>query len=265
MSETTTIDGTHGRIVVRTWSNPGARYAVLLAHGYGEHSGRYEHVADALVADGAVVVAPDHVGHGLSEGERALVPDVEEVVDDLDAARDAVVPAGLPVVLLGHSMGGIVATRYLQRSPEGVVAAVLTGPVVGGNPMFQMLAAMDPIPDVPIDPAMLSRDPAVGAAYAADPLVHHGPFLKATLDAMFAAVAAIAEGPGFAGLPVLWLHGEGDQLAPYDSTATAMQHLRGSATEEKVYAGAAHEVLNETNKDEVIGDVVAFVGRVLPR
>lgn len=262
MSETTAIDGAFGKVVVHLWPNPDARYAVLLAHGYGEHAGRYEHVAQALVSDGATVVAPDHVGHGLSEGDRALVPDVDRMVDDFAAARAAAVPDGLPVVVLGHSMGGIIATRYLQRSPGGVSAAVLTGPVVGGNPMFQMLASMDPIPEVPIDPAMLSRDPAVGEAYAADPLVYHGAFLKPTLDAMFAAVAAIGEGPGFGELPVLWLHGEADQLAPYHVTAAAMEHLRGPATEEKVYPGAAHEILNETNKDEVIADVLAFLGRV---
>lgn len=264
MKQTHLIDGSAGKVAVHTWAHEDPRFVVLLAHGYGEHAGRYQHVAEVLAAAGATVVAPDHRGHGESDGERALVTDVEQVVDDFAAARAAAAPDGLPVVVLGHSMGGIVATRYVQRSPQDVVGLVMTGPVIGGNPLFEMLAGMDPIPDVPIDPAMLSRDPAVGAAYAADPLVYHGPFLKPTLDAMFAAVAAIAEGPGFGDLPTLWLHGEADQLAPYDATAGAMANLRGPATAEKVYPGAAHEILNETNKDEVLADVVAFVAGIAP-
>lgn len=264
MKQTITIGGAGGQLAVHVWQQPEPRYVVLLAHGYGEHAGRYAHVAERLVADGGVVVAPDHVGHGESEGERALVADVERVVDDLAAARAAAAPDDLPVVVIGHSMGGIIATRYLQRCPDGVTGLLMTGPVVGGNPAFEMLAAMDPIPEVPIDPSALSRDPAVGEAYAADPLVYHGPFRKQTLDAMITAVAAIGAGPGFGELPVLWLHGEADQLAPYDVTAAAMAHLRGPATDEKVYPGAQHEILNETNQDEVIADVLAFVAKVVP-
>ena len=158
------------------------RFITLLAHGYGEHAGRYEHVAAMLVGLGAVVYAPDHLGHGRSSGERALVDDIETLVTDLHAVADRARAdhPGLPVVLVGHSMGGLIAARFAQRYLDELAALVLSGPVVGGNPAFEMLLEMDPIPDIPIDPAILSRDPAVGAAYAADPLVYHGPFHKAT-------------------------------------------------------------------------------------
>jgi len=267
MSPTSTdieINGTRGAVHVHHWVGADARYVVLLAHGYGEHAGRYQHVADAFVAHGAAVYAPDHHGHGRSAGDRALVEDIEHAVTDLDAVADIAEAAfpELPVVLLGHSMGGIIATRYAQQHGDRLDVLVLSGPAIGGNPGFEQLLAMDPIPDVPIDPAALSRDPAVGEAYAADDLVYHGPFKRETLEALFASISAIAEGPKLT-LPTIWVHGDQDQLAPLDVTREAIEHIKPDNFEEHVYEGAQHEVLNETNKDEVIGHITAFVDRAL--
>ncbi|HEX8205640.1 MAG TPA: alpha/beta hydrolase [Solirubrobacteraceae bacterium] len=261
----TTIEGARGRIVVHEWPNADARFVVLLSHGYGEHAGRYEHVARRLVAEGAVVYAPDHLGHGLSDGERAHVEDGEDFTADLHqvAERARAAHPGLPVVLLGHSMGGLIATRYAQRHPGELTALVLSGPAIGGAPELEMLLKLDPIPDVPIDPAILSRDASVGQAYADDPLVYHGPFKRATLQALVTAVKAVASGPGFGDLPTLYIHGEEDQLVPLAATRAAIEHVRGSDFTERTYPGARHEVFNETNKDEVLDDVVAFLHRVL--
>ncbi len=261
------LTGTRGRLTGRRWDAAGTpSHVVLLVHGYGEHTGRYEHVADRLTAAGGVVYAPDHYGHGRSDGERAVVDSVDDMVADLAAVRELAEQEnpGLPVVLVGHSLGGLIATRYVQTQPRPV-ALVLSGPVVGGSPGIAALREMDPIPDVPIDPAVLSRDPAVGEAYAADELVYHGPFDRRTLDGIFAAVDDVAAGPGFGELPVLWIHGEEDQLVPYDATRPAIEKVRGPGTEEKVYAGARHEIFNETNQDEVLDDVEAFLARVLAR
>ena len=259
------LQGARGRVVVHEWANPEARFVALVAHGYGEHAGRYEHVARRLVAEGAVVYAPDHLGHGLSEGDRAHVDDGEDFSADLhrvvQRAREA--HPGLPVVLIGHSMGGLIATRYAQRHPGELTALVLSGPAIGGAPELEMLLTLDPIPDVPIDPAVLSRDPAVGRAYADDPLVYHGPFQRATLQALVTAVKAVAGGPGLGDLPTLWIHGEEDQLVPLVATRTAIEHVRGENFTERIYPGARHEVFNETNQDEVLDDVMAFLRRVL--
>jgi alpha-beta hydrolase superfamily lysophospholipase len=257
-----TIEGERGEVVVRRWDAAGepTRVAVI-AHGYGEHSGRYDHVAQRLAADGAVVYAPDHHGHGRSDGEMGLVDDVESLARDLrtviELARSN--HPSLPLVLVGHSLGGVIVTRYVQHGDHGLDALVLSGPVIGGNPGFEMLLQMDPIPDIPIDPAVLSRDPAVGEAYAADDLVYHGPFAKATLLGIFAAVEQINSGPSFGALPTLWIHGENDQLAPLDATRPAIEHVKGDSLEQHVYPGAAHEVFNETNKDEVLGHVTTFI------
>src|SRR3954454_14327749 len=194
---------TIGRVWVRRWDAAVPARLVVLVHGYGEHIGRYDHVAQALVARGSAVAGPDHVGHGRSGGERALVEDFEPIVDDLRAVvLDA--RGDLRVVMVGHSMGGLIATRYAQRHREDLAGLVLSGPAVGLGPVMEgWLAAPEP-PSDPIDVAVLSRDPAVGEANAADPLVWHGGWKRPTLEAFVAADRAIAPGPGVGHPPLLY-------------------------------------------------------------
>ena len=252
---------TRGKLVVHTWADAEPHFIVLLSHGYGEHARRYDHVAAALVGAGAVVYAPDHHGHGLSDGERALAEDLEGAVDDLHTVAEQAQAdyPGPPTVLIGHSMGGLIATRYAQRYGDELALLVLSGPAIGANPDILALAQMDPIPDVPIDPDALSRDPAVGAAYAADPLVYHGPFRRETLESFGLSIQAVAEGGTFGGLPTLWIHGEDDPIVPLVHTRPAMEAVRGPHFHEKTYPGARHEIFNEINQDEVIADVLAFI------
>jgi alpha-beta hydrolase superfamily lysophospholipase len=119
------------------------------------------------------------------------------------------------------------------------------------------------MPEVPLDPAILSRDPAVGQAYADDPLVWHGPFKRPTLESLFGSMDVIASADGLGDLPTLWIHGEEDGFAPLGHTREAIERLRGPGLEEKVYLGARHEVFNETNSDEVLADVIDFIRRSL--
>lgn len=260
------LTGHAGELHVETWPNPDARYIAVLAHGYGEHLGRYAQVAADLVAHGAVVYGPDHRGHGRSAGERVSIPDVEPVVDDLHLVvqRTRELHVGLPVVLIGHSMGGMIAARYAQRYGGALHALVLSGPVLGRWEAADVLLAADEIPDDPIDPATLSRDPSVGEAYVADPLVWHGPFRRETLEAIRSGLATIGAHPPIAELPTLWVHGEDDQLVPIGPTRAGVRALV-PATEltEVTYPGARHEVFNETNRDEVLAAVTRFVDRAL--
>lgn len=261
MDETTfEYPGHAGTIFARRWDGATPDHIVLLVHGYGEHSGRYEHVADRLTREGAVVYATDHVGHGRSAGERVLVTDFEGVCDDVHLLeeRARAEHPGLPVVVIGHSMGGMIAARYAQRFGDGLTAVVLSGPVLGAWEAAEALLRLDEIPDVPIDPATLSRDPAVGAAYAADPLVWHGPFQRATLEALVATLHRIDAG-GALDVPLLWLHGADDALVPIGPSRAAFAELGGARAASKTYPGARHEIFNETNRDEVLGDVAAFV------
>jgi alpha-beta hydrolase superfamily lysophospholipase len=134
--------------------------------------------ADFLSGRGAVVVGPDHLGHGRSGGERVLITDYELVADDLHSVitRATERYPGLPLVLVGHSMGGMIGARYAQlhgREPAGLV---LSGPVLGSWTAVTDLLELDEIPDDPLDVSTLSRDPGVGEAYNDDELVWHGPF-----------------------------------------------------------------------------------------
>jgi alpha-beta hydrolase superfamily lysophospholipase len=258
--------GSRGNIALHVWPCHNPRAIALIAHGYGEHAGRYAHVAERLVMNGAAVYAPDHLGHGRSEGARALIDRFDDMVDDLRVVADRARAdhPGLPMVLIGHSMGGLMAARYAQLHGEELVGLVLSGPAIGGNLALEGLLDLEPIPEIPIDPASLSRDPKVGRDYTADPLVWNGPFQRQTLEALIAGIADVAAGQRLTTLPLLWIHGDEDSLAPIDAARPAIERLRGESFESIIYEGARHEVFNETNRDEVLDALISFVNRVQP-
>lgn len=258
-----TFAGGQEEIAMSLWENPGARHIVILAHGYGEHLGRYEHVAQFLVERGALVAGPDHVGHGRSGGERVVVTDYSLVVDDLHMVVERVKKRHpeMPVVLVGHSMGGMIAVRYAQLHRDELVGLVLSGPVLGTWSSVTDLREVDEIPDDPLDVSTLSRDPRVGEIYSADDLVWHGPFKRQTLRALDAALRTINAGPKLGELPTLWLHGEDDQLVPLSETRAGIDTLGFTDLEEVIYPQARHEVFNETNNDEVLAKTAEFIER----
>ncbi len=261
MAEYAAFDGSEGRISYRVWPLEFPSQVVILAHGYGEHIGRYEHVAAALVESGSAVAGPDHIGHGTSEGERALIADFEHVVDDLHHVAMALSERNpdRPTVLIGHSLGGLIAARYAQRYAHELAGLVLSGPVLGTWRVATDLLALPEIPDKPVDGATLSRDPAVGAAYAADPLVYHGPFKLQMLRAIAGTLQVVNTGPGLGDLPTLWLHGQADELVPLAETAVGIETLAPKKLTTRIYRDARHEVFNETNSAEVLRDTITFI------
>lgn len=180
----TAADGEN--IAVQDWPLPEGgpqRGTVLLVHGLGEHVGRYDHVARRLNDWGFAVRGYDQYGHGESGGPRGGLTSGTRLLDDLadmvDAAR-ARMPAGQPLVLLGHSMGGLVAARFVAMNLRPVNALVLSSPALdpGLNAVQKLLLATLPriAPNLRVgnglDAQYLSHDPAVSAAYLADPLCH---------------------------------------------------------------------------------------------
>ncbi|MBC9730595.1 alpha/beta hydrolase [Streptomyces sp. TRM68367] len=260
-----TLTGNRGTVMVREWRDSRPRYVALVVHGYGEHMGRYDEVAGVLVAHGAAVFGPDHMGHGRSAGERVVIEDFEDVVTDVHAVAELARAAcpGLPVVMIGHSMGGLIAARFAQRYGDELTALVLSGPVIGAWELPGRLLAHDEIPDTPISPASLSRDPAVGAAYTADPLVWHGPMKRPTLQAFARTLETVSKGGDVGRLPLLWLHGDDDRLVPLPGSRVGVEELNGGSLAEQLYAGARHEVFNETNRAEVFRDLTGFLDGVL--
>ena len=161
------------------------RGVVVLCHGYAEHARRYDHVAQRFGDSGLVVYALDLRGHGRSGGKRVYLKDISEYTDDfhtLVGIAAAEYPE-LKLVVLGHSMGGGVVFAYGVEHPDDYAAMVLSGPAVdaqdGVSPVMVAVAKSlgKIVPGLPVEQLptdAVSRDPAVVAAYNADPLVHHG-------------------------------------------------------------------------------------------
>ncbi|MBB4931438.1 alpha-beta hydrolase superfamily lysophospholipase [Lipingzhangella halophila] len=255
------------RLAARAWgatTPPEPAWLAVLVHGYGEHIGRYDYVARYLCERGAVVYGLDHRGHGRSSGERVLIEDFAGVVEDVHRlvtqARSAY--RSLPLVLIGHSMGGLIAARYAQTHAAELTGLVLSGPVLGRWGTVGELLALDEIPDVPLDPDTLSRDPEVGASYAADELVWHGPFKRPLLQAIDTELQRANDAGRLGDLPLLWVHGSDDQLVPVSDTKTGIDRLAGNDVAARIFPHARHEVFNETNRDEVLAEVVRFAARV---
>jgi alpha-beta hydrolase superfamily lysophospholipase len=170
---------------------------------------------------------------------------------------------GLPLILVGHSMGGFLTPRSAQRWPDEVAGLALCGAVVGDWVWAREVLALPELPHIPFGPGALSRDGEVGAAYGSDPLVYHGQYERELLEAEVVALDAFQRDMARLTMPVLLLHGIEDPFVPYEHLAQAADEMPTTDTEVHLYEGARHEVLNETNRDEVIGHLGAWIERVL--
>jgi alpha-beta hydrolase superfamily lysophospholipase len=235
------------------------RGVVLVAHGYAEHVGRYREFVAHLVGRGLAVAALDHRGHGRSGGPRGHCLDFAELVADLRRLADEASGwwPGAPRLLFGHSMGGVVALRYLLRHPDTVRAAALSAPALrvldAGPEILRRVATLVArvAPGVGftarLDPDALARDPAVGAAYVADPLVHRRASAGFVRAFGAAQAAAIAEAPRLA-VPLLVLQGDADRIV--DPAAARELADRLTCPHELVMLpGYYHELLNEPEQE----------------
>ena len=262
-----TFDGTEGRVLYHRWApdGPPARI-VLVVHGYAEHGGRYAHVAEALTTRGSVVYAEDHIGHGRSDGERALITDFEHVVEDLHtlAGIARAEHPGLPLLLVGHSMGGLLSARFAQRWPDEVAGVGFCGAVIGDWTWARDVLAEPELPHVDYDPLAISRDPAAGAAYAGDPLVYHGQYKRGLLEAEVVALDRYARDNDRLTMPVALFHGTSDPFVPYERSLQAVRDMPTDDVAIHIYEDGRHEVLNDSNRDEVIGHLADWLDEVAP-
>lgn len=242
---------------------------VLVSHGAGEHSGRYEHVGQALAGAGYAVFALDHRGHGRSAGARAVITRMDDALDDLDALRTLAVGrhAGIPVFLLGHSMGATIALRYAISHGDRLHGLILSGALAELDAAPAPLRAIVPVLSavapqlglIAVDPASVSRDPAVVSAYEADPLVHHGKLPARTIAEIAGAVASFPAAVASITTPTLIAYGTADRLCP--PSGSLMLHERIGASDKTLlaYEGLAHEILNEPEQDRVLHDLLGWL------
>ena len=238
------------------------RSTILLIHGIAEHSGRWGHVAEFFTGRGHEVWAYDHRGHGGSGGLQMHVDRFDQFVDDLALVVDRV-RADRPLVMYGQSLGGLIAAAYAEsdhRAPDLLVlsapalGATIPKPLVAVGRLLDRVASRTRIP-APLDGSQLSRDPAVGEAYLADPQVHLAPtarFGAAVLDAMDDVGARL----DLITVPTLVVHGGDDLLVP---TAVSEPLGEVDGIERKVFAGLRHEMHNEPEATEVLGFVAEWI------
>jgi alpha-beta hydrolase superfamily lysophospholipase len=247
----------------RHWAVESPRAAVLVIHGIAEHSGRYEHVGRFLADRGFDVVAIDQRGFGQSGGRRAYVKSFEDFFDDVEDQMAQVRTLGVPVVMLGHSMGGLIALSYTLTSRPAPDLLALSAPALGANipgplraltPLLARLAPRLQVPS-PVNGDVLSTDPAVGAAYMADPLVVRlatpalGHALMRQMQWANANLSNLA-------VPTFVMHGADDQLVPARSTRVLGEL---DVVTRRTYPALRHEVFNEPVYRTILQELVDWM------
>jgi acylglycerol lipase len=267
-----------------------ARAVVVIVHGLHEHSARYAHVGARLAAAGLAVYAADHRGHGRSDGRRANIERMTLIVEDLNSfVRFAIERhPGLPVFMVGHSLGGLIALHYatepgatepgateLGATEPGALldGLVVSGPAVealAGSALQRRLAGVlsTLVPNlgvVAIDADQkISRDPEVVRAYRADPLVYRGKVKARTGAEMLATMEGLPARLPRLSIPLLLLHGTDDRIcAPAGS---AMVHEAVSSPDKTLrqYQGLYHEVFNEPEREAILTDLLSWLNQHLP-
>ena len=258
-------------LFLRRWETEGIphQWTFVLVHGLGEHSGRYQHLAEWFTPRGATVYAMDLRGHGRSGGQRGHAPSLNALLDDIDlVVKRARTESGGPLVLIGHSFGGLLAITYALDRPDGIDKAVFSAPALVARvkvPAWkQALARVLPriAPKASfaneIDPKVLSHDPTIGPAYTADPLVHNQ--ITAGLYA-----ATIARGEEFIRrapqlrVPFLLMHGRDDQIV---DPAASQRFFAGATAPDRafcLYPGLYHEIFNEADHERVFQDIESWL------
>lgn len=242
------------------------RAVVVIVHGLCEHLGRYDQVTRELGEAGFSVYRFDNQGHGRSGGERGYLDDFQTFIDDADllVAKAKQENPGLPVFMLGHSMGGFITAAYGVKYPGKLAGQVLSGAAVTVLPLFEAFKEIDfeqePRVKVPNAlSAVICRDQAVVDAYDADPLVLKESCQKLLGEVFINGATWLVEKlPGYA-YPCLILHGGGDQIVTPEASRYMAGHIASADKTLKVYPEFYHEILNEFGREAVMADIIGWI------
>ncbi len=248
---------------------------VLLVHGYGEHCGRYSHVADTIARQKASVYAYDQRGHGRSEGPSAYVDRFEQYCDDLDNFYHYVrrQTPEVPLFLFGHSMGGLVALLYVLNRRPSLRGLLLSAPAISVNPdiapilrrMARVVGWLFPtLPTVRSPEDSISRDPDVVEDAENDPLNYHGRIPARTGAELIRAGEEAQQRLAELQVPFLVFHGTADRLTPPSWSKRLYAEAQAEDKTLHLYEGLYHETFNEPEQEQVLEDLGAWLGQRIP-
>jgi acylglycerol lipase len=247
------------------------RAVVFIVHGYGEHIGRYPHVAEALVNAGFAVYGLDHRGHGKSEGTRAYFKTLDDAVNDYRMYFEQVRAKHpeLKIFMYGHSMGSLIALAFALRYQNDLTGLALSGCAVNGDETVPgiMMALGKFIksfaPTLPLQPGLpsseLSTDPAVSQAYDNDPLVYRGLWKVGMGIGLIEAGIKLRDQAQQLKLPLLIMHGEEDKITPISGSKLIYERATSSDKTLKTYPGMRHEIMNEREKEKPLAELQNWI------
>ena len=263
-------------IYCQWWAPEAAPKAILLlVHGAGEHSGRYLHVAEFFVRQGFAVSALDHRGHGHSDGKPGHIDVFDDYLVDLAVFHNEVVRQfpGVPIFLLGHSLGGLITCNYLLQQQDRFVGCILSGALIKSDlqpgwvqmGVIRLLALLAPrLGLMQLDASGVSRDPEEVKKYVEDPLVLHGKASARMVRELFAGMATLQADAAGIRLPMLMLHGDADVLTSPDGSRYLHQHISSTDKTLIIYPGLYHEILNEPEGQDVLDQILSWCEARLP-
>ncbi|MCX7155129.1 MAG: lysophospholipase [Rhodocyclales bacterium] len=254
----------------QAWMPPTVHAVVAVVHGIAEHSGRYAFLAERANQRGLGVVSVDLRGHGRSPGERSWVERFDDYLLDVDAllAKAQELAVGRRVFLMGHSMGGAIALRWLVQRRRPVAGLILSSAAlkIGGD-VPRLLVALAPLLSrwlphlrgTRIDPATISRDAAAVAAYVADPLVSLLAPPARTGAELLQAMAANRAAAAALGLPVYLFHGDADRLTDPAGSREIFDLWGGPDRTLRLWPGSRHETFNDLDREAVVAELLDWV------
>jgi alpha-beta hydrolase superfamily lysophospholipase len=256
-----TIVGVRGsRLSYRTWEAANARAALVIVHGFGEHSGRYAEFGERMAGYGISTFAMDVRGHGLSEGRRGHVSSFDVFLQELDRFRrevEGLADFRIPLFLLGHSFGGLIALRYQEEYNTRFDGAIISAPWLATAvhvPRWKVNAAQSLsrlLPALPFRAGIraehLSHDPDIVEAYRADPLVHDRITPRLFTELSTAMGLALQRSDRIQE-PLLFMVAGEDRLVDTERSLTFARSITAADITIRVYPGYYHEILNEVDR-----------------
>lgn len=240
----------------------GAHARVIIIHGYGEHSGRYDDFTRRLAHSGIASTVCDLPGHGRSSGRPGILPvhdTINTLIDELnDLSRQ--LNGDVPSYLFGHSLGGLLVVGHCSTQARTHAGIILSSPVIGRWSAIDAFLKADEIPPSLVRARHLSRRDSFAASYDSDPLIYRGAMARRTLREAADVLAELSQSTSpMDGYRVQWIHGSSDRIVPVGQTMRALADVGVTDLDARVYPNARHEVLNDDSAESAFCRIRDFI------